>query len=314
MRFSFVFRALLVFTLLLAVAVPAALAQAARGQASGRAADEAGEGVGGVAIVADNPDRSPLETTTDDNGRFSLIGFTTGLWTFTAEVEGYRALPQSVRVTQQGAPPVNFSLLRIRSPFEQLVGDEALEGLDADALEADLSAADAAFNAQDYDAAIATYTELLTVLPSLTYLHLNIGNAHRSKGDYETALLSYEKLAGDPERAEQAKVEIARTRLAMGDLDAAAGIVAAGADASREDLYNLGEVDFAKGDIDAAAGWYEKATMVDPNWEKPWFKLALVALNKGDIETARQNFQKVVDMAPDSEDGAQAQATLSALP
>ena len=74
------------------------------------------------------------------------------------------------------------------------------------------------------------------------------------------------------------------------------------------------EVDFAKGEIDSAAAWYEKAAAASPNWEKPWFKLALVALNKGDMETAKTNFQKVIDIAPDSEEGVQAQATLAALP
>ena len=314
MRSSHLLKGLFVLVLLLAVAVPAALAQATRGRVSGRVVDDGGEPIAGVAILADATDRFPLETTTDDNGRFSLIGFSTGTWTVTADLEGYQVAPQTVRVTQQGVTTVNFDMLRVRSGFELLVGAEALEGLDADALEADLSAANAAFDAEDFDTAIAGYEELLTVLPSLSYLHLNIGNAHRGKGDYEMALASYEQLLEDPDRREQAEVEISRTRLAMGDLDAAAGIASAGANASREDLYNLGEVDFSRGDIDSAAGWYEKAAAVDPSWEKPWFKLALVALNKGDVETAKQNFQKVVDMAPDSEDGAQAQATLSALP
>ena len=313
MSSSNIYRGLLVVTLLLAVAVPPAIAQATAGRMSGRVADEAGEGLGGVAVVAEAPGRNPIEGTTDDGGRFSLIGFSSGQWRVTVTLEGYEVPPNVIQVSQQGVASANFTMARIRSGFERFLGEEALEGLDAAALEADLVAADAAFDGQEYDTAIAGYTELLRQLPSLTYLHLNIGNAHRAKGDFETALVSYEQLAEDPERAEQAKVEIARTRLAMGDLDAAAGIAGAGADASREDLYNLGEVDFARGDVDAAAGWYEKATMVDPNWEKPWFKLALVALNKGDIETAKVNFQKVIDIAPNSEDGAQAQATLSAL-
>ena len=102
----------------------------------------------------------------------------------------------------------------------------------------------------------------------------------------------------------------------MGDLDAASELeaTASGLDASKEDLYNLGELEFAKGAVDTAAGWYEKASMVDPNWAKPVFKLALVALNKGDMETAKQHFQKGVDLDPNSEEGAQASATLAALP
>ena len=314
MNFSHVSRGLLVVALLLAVGVPSTAAQATAGRLNGRVLDEEGEPLAGVSVLAEAPERNPIETTTDDGGRFSGIGFSSGQWRVTVTLEGYEGTDLVVQVSQSGVATANFTMIRIRSGFERLLGEEALEGLDANALEADLQAADAAFDAQEFDTAIAAYNELLAVLPSLTYLHLNIGNAYRAMGDFETALASYDRLAGDPERAEQAKVEIARTRLAMGDLDAAAGIANAGADASREDLYNLGEVDFARGDVDAAAGWYEKATMVDPNWEKPWFKLALVALNKGDIETAKQNFQKVVEIAPNSEDGAQAQATLSALP
>jgi len=190
-------------------------------------------------------------------------------------------------------------------------GDKVFALHPSDALE---NAADDAFDSADYATAIAAYNQLLSVLPSMTYLHLNIGNAHRGSGDYEAALASYELLTGDPERGEQAKVEIARTRLAMGDLDAAADIATAGANASREDLFNLGEVEFAKGEMETAVDWYEKAAAIDPNWEKPWFKLALVSLNLGDFETAKQHFQKVIDIAPSSEDGVQAQATLSALP
>ena len=314
MSFSYVYRGLLVVALLLTVAVPSAVAQARSGRMTGRVLDDAGKPLADVAIVAENAERPPIETTTDNGGRFSIIGLTSGPWRVTATLEGYEAPPQTVRVSQGGMPSANINMVRIRSGFERFLGEEALEGLDAAALEADHDAADDAFEAQDYDTAIAGYNELLAVLPSLTYLHLSIGSAYRGKGDYEMALASFEKVAGDPDRGEQAKVEIARTRLQMGDLDAAAGLVGAGADASREDLYNLGEVGFARGDVDAAAEWYEKATMIDPNWEKPWFKLALVALNKGDMETAKQNFQKVVDIAPDSEDGVQAQATLSALP
>jgi len=54
--------------------------------------------------------------------------------------------------------------------------------------------------------------------------------------------------------------------------------------------------------------------MVDPNWGDPLFKLALVALNKGDMETAKQFFEKVIAVAPNSEVAAQAKATLDSLP
>jgi tetratricopeptide (TPR) repeat protein len=314
MRFAHLLRGLSVLVLLLAIAVPSVLAQATRGRLTGRVFDGGGEPLAGVTIEANSPSRAQIATVTEGDGRFSMIGFSSGQWTITAEIDGYQGGRVVTAVSQQGAATANFNLNRILSPFERLVGLEALEGLDTAALEADLNAADDAFDTQDYDTAIAAYNQLLSVLPSMTYLHLNIGNAHRGNGDYETAIAAYEHLTGDPDRGEQAKVEIARTRLSMGDFDAAADIATAGANASREDLFNLGEVGFAQGDMETAIGWYEKATAIDPNWEKPWFKLALVSLNLGDFETAKQHFQKVIDIAPSSEEGVQAQATLSALP
>lgn len=312
MIFSHPFRGLLFAALLFGVAVSPVAAQT--GRITGTAVDENGAPLAGVAILAEAPDRPTLEGTTDESGRFSMVGFSTGQWTVTASLEGYQQDLGTVTVSMSTPGRAEFELTRVRSGFELFVGDAALEGLDADQLERDLEAADAAFETEDFDTAIAGYNELLTILPTLTFLQLNIGNAYRGKGDNEMALEAYGKIVDDPDHGEQAGIEIARTRLAMGDLDAVAGLAPAGADASREDLYNLGEVDFAKGDVDSAAGWYEKAAAVAPDWEKPWFKLALVALNKGDIETAKVHFQKVLEVAPNSEEGTQAQATLTALP
>ena len=127
------------------------------------------------------------------------------------------------------------------------------------------------------------------------------------------ALRALANLAG-----REVEVEIARIKMTLGDFEAAgdalAASVAAGDGAAREDLYNLGELEFAKGNIDAAAGFYEKASAADPDWAKPLFKLALVALNLGDMDTAKQFFSQVVEKDPDSEEGAQARATLDALP
>ena len=149
----------------------------------------------------------------------------------------------------------------------------------------------------------------------MTNLHLQIGNALRAMGRNEEALESYRTLQEAEPSNSQVETEIARTRLAMGDLEGAASLAAnVSLSSSREDLYNLGELEFAKGDVAAAAGWYEKASAADRTWELPFFKLGLVALNQGDMDTAKEHFQKVVELAPDSESGVTAAATLSALP
>ena len=312
MRLSHLVSASLIATLVFFVGVT--LANAQRGRIQGRVADRSDAPLVGAQIVTEGEGNAPKQTETDDNGRYTILGFASGRVTVIASLEGYG--PESVTVSVNQGNPVlaEFVLGRVRSGFELMAGDAALEGKDTAELEATLLAANAAFDAEDYDTAISGDGELLVALPSLTYLHLGMGNADRAKGELEMALAAYENLLDDPEHGQQAEVEIARTRLAMGDLDAAAGLVGDGVDTPREDLYNLGEVDFSRGDIDSAAGWYEKAAAAAPDWEKPWFKLALVALNKGEMDTAKQHFQKVIDLAPNSDEAADAQATLSALP
>ena len=291
------------------------------GQVRGTVLDEDGNPMEGVQITATNPaPRSGAEiaefvTTTGGDGRFAILGMASSTWDFLAEIEGYHPQEGPSRITQSQNADVNFALTRIRHSLELALGDEAFEGLDPEAISDELDAADDAFNAANWDAAISGYQSVLAQLPQLSSINIQIGSAYAQKAEYESAITSFqEALVDDPEN-EDAKVGIARARLAMGDLSAADDLVEiSGLNASREDLYTLGEIQFAQGNVDAAAEWYEKAAMVDPNWEKAFFKLALVALNKGDTAGAKEYFQKVVDIAPDSVEGTQAQATLSALP
>ena len=313
-RLQHVARHLIFAALLLGLAAPA-LAQS--GRMSGRVVDgETGDPIVGAQITIQKPGDDTREALTDDDGRFSLIGFSSGQWQVYVRAEGYQDDLGNVNITQSTSPAVDFELNRVRHALVQALGEDAMEGLDPDEIEAELEAADAAFNAEDWDAAIAGYTSLMEKLPQLTNLYSQIGQAYRARGSYQEALEAFEaRLAVEPDN-ENISADIARTKLAMGDFSAQEELAAAasGLDASREDLYNLGELEFAQGAVDAAAGWYEKAAMVDPNWALPVFKLALVALNKGDFEGAKEHFRRVVELDPNSEEGTQASATLAALP
>ncbi len=269
-----------------------------------------------------------VETVTDSGGRFAFTFLRSGLWEATVSAEGYFDTLGRIEVTQilskRCSPtqqrycklPIDFYMPPVKSDSE-LKAETALVDVpdfQLDQAKIDLTAADNAYNAGDFRTALAGYNQLISAWPHWYLLHQEIGDAHRGLSEFEEALASYERfLIAEPDN-EGVKRKIPRTKLLMGDLDAAGELVAAGGDASREDHYNLGEVEFEKGNIDVAAGWYEKAVAADPTWEWPVFKLGMVALNQGDIEGAKARFQKVIDLAPDSEAGAQAKATLTALP
>lgn len=326
-----VIRSLPGFFLILAIAAPAA-AQG-QGRVAGQVTGEDGQPLAGVRITATNPAANPPQftTETEEDGRFAILGLVSGNWNFRADCagacaerngapRGYAPSEGPTRITQTRNPPVNFALVRIRHPLAQMLGDEAVAGIDLDAIDAQTAAADAAFNSGNYEESIAGYEAVLAQLPALSNLYFNIGNAWSQMQDHEAAIAAFDRaLANDP-RNQDLLAARARARLANGTADAAdrqlLEAAASSLSASREDLYNQGEQAFARGDVDDAAQWYERATMVDPNWGKPLFKLALVALNKGDVATAKEFFQRVVDVDdPTSQaEAAQAQATLNALP
>lgn len=329
----------------LSVGAGEVLAQEDRGVIRGWVFMEGGnrEPVPGAVVTAEPPEyqadgltRETLAKTVDvdvdDNGRFSINWLRSGVWNVIASAEGFNDTVLRIEVTQGGESfactatqnqrcqePVEFHMARLKTEANLTV-DAALgdaEDSEREQARVQLTAADDAYNASDYRTAINGYTELLSTWPQMTVLHEDLGDSHRALGQFEEAIAAYEEfLAADPDDdlVEAIERKIARTRLLAGDLDAADDLAAVGGDASREDLYNLGEVAFQQGDTDAAAGWYEKSAAADPSWESPVFKLGMVALNRGDIEGAKVFFQKVIELAPDSPEGAQAAATLDALP
>jgi tetratricopeptide (TPR) repeat protein len=298
------------------VAAVASGAAAQTGRVGGTVKDDAGQPLKGATITAENPNASPssFTATTDDKGRFSIIGLRTGPWTFTAQAPGFA--PESGRMNVQTIgspnPPLTFTLKKGGPPGAA----GALGGLAAKDLQADLAAADQFYNTQKWDEAIAAYRAIMTKAPSLSVINLQIAAAYRNKKDYDSALVAYNDLLKADPSNEKAKVGIGMTNLEKGDLPAAEETLskaAEGLSATREVFYNLGEVKFAKGQPDEAAKWYQKAVDTDPTWGKPLFKLALVALNKGDKDGTIRMMEKVITVDPASPEAAQAKTVIEQL-
>src|SRR3981189_2648947 len=81
-------------------------AAAQTGRVGGTVKDESGQPIKGATITAENPNASPssFTATTDDKGRFSIIGLKSGSWTFSAQAPGFA--PESGRLSVQtiGSP------------------------------------------------------------------------------------------------------------------------------------------------------------------------------------------------------------------
>ena len=286
------------------------------GRVGGVVKDETGQPIKGATITAENPNASPssFTATTDDKGRFSIIGLKTGQWTFTAQAPSFGPESGKMNVQTIGAPnpPLTFTM---RKGGGAPAGG-ALAGLAAKDLQTDLAAADQLYNAQKWDDAIAAYRAIMTKAPSLSVINLQLAAAYRNKKDYDSALTAYNELLKTDPNNDRAIVGIGMTNLEKGDLKAAEETLtkaALGPKPNREVFYSLGEVVFNKGQADEAAKWYQKAADADPSWGKPIFKLGLVALNKGDKDTTIKMMEKVVASDPTSAEATQAKAVIEQL-
>jgi tetratricopeptide (TPR) repeat protein len=301
----------------LCVATLAGSAIAQTGRVGGIVKDEAGQPIKGATVTAENPNASPssFTATTDDKGRFSIIGLKTGQWNFTALAPGFGPETGKLPVATIGAPnpPLQFTL---KKGGGGAPAGSALGSMAAKDLQADLAAADLLYNGQKWDESIAAYRAIMTKAPSLSVINLQIAAAYRNKKDYDNAITAYNELLKTDPKNDKAIVGIGMTNLEKGDLKAAEDTLtkaAEGGSPTREVFYNLGEVKFAKGQADEAAKWYQKAVDLDATWGKPLLKLSLVALNKGDNAGALKLAEKVIAVDPTSPEAATAKQLIEQL-
>jgi len=301
--------------LVAALVVAAVPAMAQTGRIGGTIKDQNNQPLKGATVTAENPNASPssFTATTDDRGRYSIIGLRTGTWKITASAPGFSPSSGSVPVRTIGAPmpPVDFVL----APGATGPAG-ALAGVNTKELQAELQKAMDLANQGQHDAAIAAYNAILTKTPALTMINGQIAVVQRMKKDYDGAIASYQKvLAADPNN-DRAKIDIGMTYLEKGDFANAEKSlmeVASSVNANREVFYNLGEVKFAKGETDEAVKYYQRAVDMDANWGKPLFKIGLSRLQKADTAGAIEYMNKVIAAEPNSAEAAQAKALIEQL-
>ena len=289
-------------------------AAAQGGRVGGLVRDDGGQPIKGAIVTAGNPDqgRANFTAATDEKGRFVMIGLPAGVWRFVAYAPGHtsdlREMP--IRVTRSN-PPLTFTL-RKNGPGP----DSPIAGIAAEDIQAQLATADALFDEQQWDEAIAAYREIVPRAPALAIVNLQIAAAHRNKRDYGAAIAAYNAvLTADPDN-ETATVGIYQTYVEQGDLLAAEETLRQAAErgnAGREIFNQLAELKLASGEAQQASDWYQRAAEADPFWGRPLYQLGLIARNRGDREATVEFMTQAIATDPRSPEAGLAQAVLDEL-
>jgi len=291
----------------------AAGARAQTGRVGGLVKDENGQPIKGATVTADNENIGQSFTaSTDEKGRFTMIGLRAGNWRFIAQAPGFSPDGGTAPI-KMGAPnpPLSFSLKKTGN-----ANFGALGGIPAKDLQTELTAADSLFNQHKYDESIAAYRAIAVKAPALSVVNLQIAAAFRNKKDYEAAIAAYNDLLKIDPANPRARLGIGETEIERGNAQAAERVLQSAADgpgAGRDVYYALAELKRARGERDDAVRWYEKAAAADPAWGKPLYRLAVSAKDTGDAAAARRFFDRVVAVDPMSPEAAEAKTALGTL-
>jgi tetratricopeptide (TPR) repeat protein len=305
--------ALIPLLVALFVAAYAHQAVAQVGRVNGVVKDEGGQPLKGATVTAENQNiGQSLTATTDDKGRFTMIGLRAGNWRFYAQAPGFAPDAGDMPV-RMGAPnpPIQFVLKKTGN-----ANFGALGGITSKDLQTELAAADALFKQSRWDEAIAAYKVVLEKAPPLTAVNLQIAVAYRNKKDYAAAQATYDAVLKSEPGNQKAALGVATMNLERGDAKGAEDVLtkaAQGAGAGRDVFFSLGEITLARNDTDQAAQWYQKAASADPYWGKPLYKLGLLAVKKGDAANASKLMDQVIAVDPTSPEAALAKTSLESL-
>ncbi len=302
-------------TLIVAVLwVLAARVEAQTARIGGLVRDEDARPLKGATVVAESAASGvSLTATTDDKGRFTIIGLRPGIWRVVAQAPGHA--PQggdmSVRASVSLNPPVTFALRRTAPPPSAVLG-----GLNAKEVQTALLAADSLFNQQKWEEAATAYRSLLTKAPGLSVLNLQIAAALRNRQEYDAAIGAYQELLKLDPSSQKAVIGISQTQMEKGDAAAAEETLTRRA-AERGDgkhvFFALAELKAGRGQTEEADRWYQRAADADPAWGKPRYKLGMSALARGDNQSAARLMSQVVRVDPVSPEATEAKTVLEQL-
>ncbi len=276
----------------------------------------------GARIVAQSLTASgtKFEARTDRKGGFIIGGMGTGPWRFAVSKSGYQESALDVDVHQLRAnPPVVIVLKDLAAAAPADGSREAAENA--------LAQGNKLLAEEKYAEARELLEQFLGGHPDTYQVRLQIGQCGLKLGELDKAEKSFAALleeilrrsgsyAKEADLAAQALSGLGEAAVRRGDIDTGMTFFRQALEVSPADekvAYNVAEIFFANQKIDEAIQYYLVAIQIRKDWPKPYDKLGLAYLNKGDYAKALECLRKYVVMDPESPSAAEARNIISAI-
>src|SRR6266508_2210197 len=157
----------------LALTLTAAASAQTAGRITGTIRDPDGKPIKGATVRATNEAvNARITSTTDDKGRFAMIGVRSGRWVIVAEAPNFVPLRGTSDVSSSVLPVLALTLQRDPGPMPGALSKTISE---------ELAAADALRTAGRYDDAISAYQTVQSKNARLTAVSLMLATVYREK-------------------------------------------------------------------------------------------------------------------------------------
>jgi len=277
---------------------------AQNGGLRGRVVDPSGDPLAGVQVTLSflGGVNRTVSVDSDDRGNFVRMGIRLGEYRMELSREGYGIHEETVRI-RPGAPTRVGEITL--NPLAPVVANPPSGS-------ANIKAGQDALREENHQAAVDAFRAEIADRPESTEAHRLLGIALRLLGETDEARSTLERAIGfDPENA--------LAWGALADLEAGRGNWPATVSAleaairlepdARDFRFRVGGALMNGGDLNRAAEVFGAL----PGDAGARYQLGMIALNRGRNEEAISHLERVLELAPDTEDASRARGILEAL-
>ncbi len=296
---------------------------AGKGRLQGQVKDEAGKPVEGARITLRNGNDAvdpkkdgPAILTTDKNGKWSILGLTSGGWGVLIEKPGF--IPSEGRVSVNEfavAQPLIVTLKVIPKEVIQKAEKESATGQAKTAIEKGNSL----LAQEKYADARAAYEEGMTKLEDKS-LHpailRAISESYFKEGKTDQSIEALKRalaIAPDDPVTLQLLVNILVGAGREAEAQTYMAKLPQGTKVDSNTLLNLGIKSFNSGKMDEALAQFDRVVTENPDLPDAYYYRALVHMNKSQNKEAKADLQKLLQLDPNSKYAKDAQEFLKSL-
>jgi tetratricopeptide (TPR) repeat protein len=262
------------------------------------------------------------DVTTDNNGKWAVLGLAAGAWNVDIEAAGYVTAQGSIAIKEgERLPPrkveiepaiVAAAAAPEAPPVEEVkIGGQVVSKDIAEAVEA----GNVALTAKNFKDAVPSYEKASAALPTSMSIRFALARAYYGAGDLKKAVATMSDVYNaDPANARNALL-YANMLLEDGQLEKGKAIVDKlppdAVDATA--LTNIGIVLMNKKQPAAARDYFTKVIESNPKDADGYYYRGLATIQAGKAKEAKSDLQKVIELAPDSDQAKEAKEYLKSI-